>query len=152
MIPLGSSALTVDDHRKALLEVSFLLEIFAETVHDLMGGATRPVGRIAGRGAARKLPVHLPEPTLEAALATVADQWKRGFEIASEATASSAVLRIGRCAIREACRARGLEPGGRLCELFHFYFDGAANELCHRPVRSSVGTVGDPCVVRVETR
>ena len=50
---------TLDDHQKAFTEISFLLHIFAATVDELMGGATAPVGRIAGRRAARKLPLHL---------------------------------------------------------------------------------------------
>lgn len=152
MMPLGCTSLTVEDHRKALLEVSFLLEIFADTVHDLMGGATRPVGRIAGRGAARKLPVYLPDATLEAALSALAAQCARGFEITSQVASSAAELRFGRCAIREACRARGLEPGGRLCQLFHYYLDGVTNELCRRPVRSTLKVVGEACAATLEVR
>lgn len=54
--------LTLADHQAAFVKVSFLLEIFAATVHDLMGGATDSVGRIAGREMAKKMPVYIPNP------------------------------------------------------------------------------------------
>lgn len=76
---------SVEEHRLAFIEVSFLLSIFATTVHDMMGGATAPVGRVAGRQAAAKLPVHLPEPTPAAVLEVVKEQLKPAFAIEGRA-------------------------------------------------------------------
>lgn len=143
---------TVEDHRQAFIEVSFLLNIFAATVQDLMGGATAPVGRIAGRHAAARLPVHLPEPTLAAVLETLAGRLDRGFEIGCDVTGGSAELRFGRCAIREACSAERVAPGSELCALFHYYLDGVVNGLLRRPVKSTLVRTGDRCVARLETR
>ena len=145
-------ALTVEDHRKAFIEVSFLLNIFATTVQDLMGGATAPVGRIAGRQAAAKLPVYLPEPTLDKVLGELSGRLARGFEISYRVTGRSAEVSFGRCAIRDACRAQGLAPGRELCSLFHYYLDGMVNGLLHRPVKSSLSETGERCTTRLETR
>jgi hypothetical protein len=145
-------ALSVDDHRRALIEVSFLLNIFATTVHAMMGGATAPVGRVAGRQAAEKLPVHLPEPTADAVLAAVQAHMRAAFDIDGRVEGSRVELAFGRCAIREACRAQGREAGGDLCRLFHFYLDGFFNGLLQRPTKSTVEPGADRCRTTIEIR
>ena len=45
----GELELSLEDHQEAFSEVSFILDIFAATPSELMGGATASVGRIAGR-------------------------------------------------------------------------------------------------------
>jgi hypothetical protein len=144
--------LTIEDHQKAFTEVSFLLNIFAATVQDLMGGATAPVGRIAGRQAASKLPVYIPEPTLDKVLAALSERLAHGFDISYRVNGQVADMDFGRCAIREACRAQGLAPGRELCSLFHYYLDGMVNGLLHRPVKSSLSQTGDRCTTRLDTR
>ncbi len=143
---------TLEDHRKAFTEVSFLLHIFAATVDDLMGGATAPVGRIAGRRAGRKLPLHLPEPTLESVLAALADHFRNGFELAARSNAAGADVQIGRCVIRDVCADRGIAPGGALCKLFHAQLDGVVDELLARPVKSEIRAAGASCEIRTELR
>jgi hypothetical protein len=152
MTDTKTAAPTIEDHQKAFTEVSFLLNIFAATVQDLMGGATAPVGRIAGRHAAAKLPVYLPAPTLEAVLAELAKRLERGVDLSCRVTGRSAELTFGRCAIREACAAQNLEPGQELCSLFHYYLDGIVNGLLQRPVKSSLVEKGARCTARLDTR
>ena len=144
--------LTLAAHQAAFVEVSFLLEIFAATVHDLMGGATDSVGRIAGREMAKKMPVYIPNPTLEEVLGQVAERMKKGFQIGFKVDDAGADLTFGRCALQEVCRVRNLEPGGPLCCLFHFYLDGVVNELVYRPVKSRIVSTGEQCQVRMEMR
>jgi hypothetical protein len=48
MITTNELSLSLEDHAKAKTEISFLLEIFADTIVELMGGATAAVGRMAG--------------------------------------------------------------------------------------------------------
>jgi hypothetical protein len=67
------SSLTEDDHRQAFTEVSFLLDIFASTIDDVMGGSTATVGRIAGRKMARKLPIYMQRPSPSEALAAFSE-------------------------------------------------------------------------------
>ena len=64
--------ITLEDHWKAFGEVAFLMDIFTATIDNIMGGATAPVGRIAGREMAKKLPVHLGNPSLEEAMTVLA--------------------------------------------------------------------------------
>ena len=144
--------LTAEDHDRAFIEVSFLLDIFAVTIDDLMGGATASVGRIAGRHMARKLPVYLPTPTLEEVLQALADNLRKGFEISFHCQGETAEVQFGRCAIRQVCAARALAPGGPLCRLFHYYADGMVNELLYRPVKSSVTTIAEKCTACLQVR
>jgi hypothetical protein len=144
--------LTADDHRLALTEVSFLTDIFAATVNDLMGGASASVGRIAGRHMARKLPVELVDPSLEQVLDAVASHVRRGFDITYTRTETGVDLTFGRCAMREVCRTRDTRPGGHVCQLYHQYFDGLINELHARPTKSTIAVAGDTCQIRMETR
>lgn len=143
---------SVDDHERALTEVSFLLDIFAATIDEMMGGATAPVGRIAGRQMARKIPVYFPSPTLPEVLTAVASRLQKGFAVEAEERPHGAFLRFGDCAVRTVCRARGLELGGPLCRIFHHYVDGMVNELLQRPTRSELTRLGDDCLCTLEVK
>lgn len=145
-------SLTVDDHAKAFTEVSFLLDIFARTVADLMGGATASVGRIAGRQFARKMPIHLESPSLDEAIDAFAAHVRKGFDIGHAPSGSGVDLTFGRCAMRDVCRSRGSEPGGEVCRLFHMFVDGVVNELYARPTKSTIVTAGDRCTAHMEVR
>ena len=133
--------LTSDDYQKAYIEVAFLLDAFASTIDNIMGGNTAPVGRIAGRDTAGKLPLELSEPTLQEVVQAVARQMRAGFEFELEGDR----LLFKRCILREMCALRKIETGGALCRLFHSYFDGIANGLLCRPVKSQIVSVGEQC-------
>ena len=144
--------LTLVDHTQALTEVSFLLDVFATTVDELMGGATASVGRIAGRHMARKLPVYLSEPALAPALEAVAGNLASGFEIAYECRENGADLHFGSCLVRTVCGQRGREIGGPLCRLFHAYLDGIVNDLICRPVKSQIAPGAESCHASLAVR
>lgn len=133
--------LTPEDYQKAYVEVAFLLDAFASTIDNIMGGKTAPVGRIAGRDTASKLPLDLSEPTLEEVITALSAQMQAGFEFSLDQD----TLLFKKCILREMCRLRNIEPGAALCRLFHAYFDGIANGLLCRPVKSQIISVGDEC-------
>lgn len=133
--------LTSEDYQKASIEVAFLLDAFASTIDNIMGGNTAPVGRIAGRDTAEKLPVKLTDATLQGVIALLGEQMQAGFDIALE----NSTLTFRTCIIREMCALRKIEAGGALCRLFHAYFDGIANGLLSGPVKSTIISVGDEC-------
>ena len=133
--------LTPEDYQKAYVEVAFLLDAFASTIDNIMGGKTAPVGRIAGRDTARKLPLDLSEPTLQEVITALSEQMQAGFEFSLDQD----TLLFKKCILREMCRLRNIEPGAALCRLFHAYFDGIANGLLGRPVKSKLISVGDEC-------
>jgi hypothetical protein len=143
---------TLDDHQKAFTEVSFLVDIFARTVHDLMGGATASVGRIAGRHFARKLPITLESPTLPQVVDAYAHHVRKGFEISHAPAESGLDLTFDKCAMREVCRSRNMEPGGEVCRLYHMLVDGVVNELYSRPTKSTITSTGDRCTAHLEVR
>lgn len=133
--------LSTDDYQKACVEVAFLLDAFAATIDNIMGGNTAPVGRIAGRDTASKLPLHLDNPSFEDIIGILAKQMQAGFGI----TLEDRQLVFGKCIIREMCALRNIQTGGPLCKLYHSYFDGIVNGLLCRPVKSSIVTAGDEC-------
>ena len=135
--------LTSDDYQKAYVEVAFLLDAFASTIDNIMGGNTAPVGRIAGRDTAGKLPLELADPTLEEVVQALCREMQAGFEFELEGDR----LLFKRCILREMCALRKIETGGALCRLFHSYFDGIANGLLCRPVKSQIVMVGGQCTL-----
>jgi hypothetical protein len=140
------------DHELAFTETAFLLDIFATTIHELMGDATGTITRIAGRSMGRKLPVHLTSPDLEQVILAVADQLKGGFDIVNVGSQGCSELCVRKCAIRRICEARHQPLDGSLCKLFHFYLDGIVNELYCRPVKSHIATTGNQCTIRMTTK
>lgn len=152
MSEMSEELLTLDDHRQAFTEVSFLLDIFAATIDNLMGGATVSVGRIAGRHMAKNLPLHMPSPTLQEVLTALAEHMQAGFEFSFACEEKGADIHFGTCVIRKVCTIRNLPVGGELCRLFHYYIDGMVNELCNRPAKSRILVSDDQCRVRLEVR
>jgi hypothetical protein len=138
-----------EDHQAAFTEVAFLIESFANTIDTIMGGATAPVGRIAGRSMARKMPLHLTDPSLESVLEVLATRMQAGFQMtASPAGDGSVDVVFGHCALRDVCALRKIETGSAVCRLFHAYFDGIVNELLHRPVKSEIVETGPVCKIK----
>ena len=141
--------LTSEDHDHAMMEVAFLVDAFARTIDNIMGGATAPVGRIAGRDMAKKLPLHLGDPSLEETLAVLAERMKSGFNVAvTTVVDKEAELTVGTCFVRELCINSGKKNGGAVCKLYHAYFDGIINELMHRPVKSEIIESGKFCRIK----
>lgn len=138
--------MTPEDHQKAFTEVAFLIESFANTIDNIMGGATAPVGRIAGRSIARKLPLNLHQPTLASVLDLLAKRMQAGFQMTASTTSeTSSEITFEHCALRDVCALRSIETGSAVCKLFHAYFDGMVNELLHRPVKSEIVETGQVC-------
>ncbi len=133
-----------EDYQKASIEVAFLLDAFASTIDNIMGGNTAPVGRIAGRDTAKKLPVTLSDPTLQDVISLLSEQMKAGFEVSLEGEN----LTFRSCVLRDMCTMRNIETGGALCKLFHSYFDGIVNGLLCRPVKSTLISVGNECCLQ----
>lgn len=138
--------LSEDDYQKATIEVAFLLDAFASTIDNIMGGNTAPVGRIAGRDTARKLPLNLTDPTLQDIIKVLGEQMRAGFDFN---LADDNTIQFNSCIIREMCGLRKIDAGGALCQLFHSYFDGIVNGLLCRPVKSTIVSVGDECQLQI---
>lgn len=146
------SDITVEDHNNGFNEVAFLLDIFTSTIDTIMGGATAPVGRIAGREMARKLPVHMNNPSIDEAVTLLSERMNKGFDFSLERSGEETTLRFGDCVLRDACSRRKIPVGGAMCRLFHSYFDGILNELVSRPVKSEIVASGACCSLLVRTQ
>ena len=110
--------LSPEDYQKATVEVAFLLDAFASTIDNIMGGNTAPVGRIAGRDTASKLPVNFTDPSLQDIITVLSEQMHAGFNF----TLNGDAMMFKSCIIRDMCSVRKIETGGALCRLFHSYF------------------------------
>lgn len=143
---------TLQDHRNAFAEIGFLLDIFTSTIDTIMGGATAPVGRIAGRETAKKLPVVLHNPSLDDAVQLLAKRMAAGFAFSFEGEGKDRELVFNQCVLRKICGQRGQQLGGPMCSLFHAYFDGIVNELICRPVKSSLMGSGSQCRLKISTK
>lgn len=152
MIGTNTQEATPHEHEQAFSEVAFLLDIFTGTIDLIMGGATAPVGRIAGRDMARKIPVYLEDPSLTNVVAELATRMKGGFVFRLVETAGDPELVFDHCVIQEVCSRRKLELGGATCKLFHSYLDGQINELIARPVKSELVTCGTSCRACLRTQ
>jgi hypothetical protein len=151
MIEQSELGLTLEDHQKAFTEVSFLLNIFAVTIEELMGGGAPTVGRLAGQHIARRLPIYQPHPTPESVVLAVAEQMSSGFEMSCKFDAEGADLNFERCAVRSVCQERQQEIGGGICRLLHFAIGGMVNELLGRPVRARIIEAGKKvCKTRLD--
>lgn len=140
--------LSPDDYHKATVEVAFLLDAFASTIDNIMGGNTAPVGRIAGRDTAGKLPIHLTDPTLPDIVSALKERMQAGFDFSLDGDG----LQFKSCILRDMCAVRKIRTGGALCHLFHSYFDGIINGLLCRPVKSTIVSVGDECHLQVSVQ
>lgn len=144
---------TVEDHDHALIEVGFLLEVLSETITQVVGQSTASLGIAAGKHMAKKMPIYLKDPSVSEAVTALAGKLKEGFEIRAEENDGGADLHIGRCAVRDVCKQRGIELGGQLCTMFHYYLAGMVAELRNRPARAGNAQPGaETCIFRLDSK
>lgn len=145
---IGTSELTLDneDYDKAFTEVSFLLDMFVDTIETFVGKSTPSLAVAAGRKMASNLPAHMAEQTPEAAL----DEFVRIFriqqmEIDGHFENGQAVINIDHCPIRSVCLKRDMEIDSQICQMFHYYVAGILAELAGCPARPKTVTAGEKC-------
>lgn len=151
MTPTTETQLTAKDHEDAFTEVSFLLQVLANTVDDVLGNPG-PLGVSAGRAMAAKLPVRLEQPTLDQAVAVLKKALDGGVDITEQVEEKTGDLGVGHCIVRSLAARQGEKPGGKLCKMYHYYLSGMLSSLLGRQVRVSEGQVGDTCELKIQTR
>lgn len=139
MIELTELQLSAQDYDNAFTEVCFLLDILVHATDVVLGKQSPAMAYSAGRHMGKKLPVHLEAPKLDDAVKAVIHTLEGGFEIGCSFNASGVDMDVSRCAVRDACKKRGLQPGGDICTMFHYYFAGMVSELCNgREIKPAV--------------
>ncbi|MGL1930441.1 MAG: hypothetical protein OCC45_01630 [Desulfotalea sp.] len=147
MIDTNELTIESEDYDKAFTEVSFLLDMFVETIEAFVGKSTPSLAVAAGRKMAANMPIHLPDTSPEKAL----DEFIRVFkiqqmEIEGEFNGPDAVININHCPIAAVCTNRELEIGGPICSMFHYYVAGVMAELAGCPARpKTISTSVDAC-------
>jgi hypothetical protein len=138
--------LSPEDYDKAFTEVSFLLDMFTETIVTFVGKSTPALAVAAGRKMAANLPVHMTEKTPAMAVAELVRVMKiQKMEIEGKCTGAEAVIDLNHCPIGSVCRNRQMELDGQACQMFHYYVAGILAELCGSPARPKTLTAGENC-------
>lgn len=148
----ATTNLTAADHDKAFSEVSFLLEMLVDTSMQVVGDSAPSTGIHAGRHMAKKLPFALEKVALAEALKAVGEHLSAGFEYTAQASGDVAEVNFTRCAIRDVCQKRGLQVGGPLCQMFHYYLSGMVAEVTGRRVKPTIGSAGATCQTKLEAK
>jgi len=150
MIETNELNLEKEDYNKAFTEVSFLLDMFIQTIEVFVGKSTPSLAVAAGRKMAANMPIHLIESTPEAALAEFIRVFKiQQMEIEGQWQGNGAVLNLHQCPILAVCKNRNLEVGGSMCQMFHYYIAGIMAELTGCPARPKTISTGESCVFQL---
>lgn len=143
-------SLVPEDYDKAFTEVSFLLDMFIETIVTFVGKSTPALAVAAGRKMAGNLPVHIVEGTPEEAVSECVRVFKiQQMEIEGSCEAGKGALEINHCPLGEVCRNRDMELGGQACQMFHYYIAGILAELSGRPTRPVKFEAGEKCTIQL---
>lgn len=144
-------SLVAEDYDKAFTEVSFLLDIFIDTIVQFVGKSTPALAVAAGRKMAANLPVHIENGSVEEVLSEIIRVFQiQQMQIEGSVEKGQAVVDLSECPIGSVCKNRGLELGGEACNMFHYYFAGIMAELVGRQARPKTVVVGEKCQFNVQ--
>jgi hypothetical protein len=146
MIPASELSLSNEDYDKGFTEVSFLLDIFVNTIETFVGKSTPSLAVAAGRKMAQNMPIYLDSATPEGALTEFIRVFcSQQMEIDGNFTGKEAVISINRCPIRSVCLKREMPLDGLICQMFHYYIAGILAELAGCPARPKTVETGEKC-------
>ena len=146
MIDRSELKQTMEDHDKAFIEVSFLLDMFVETIETFVGKSTPALAVASGRKMALNMPIYLDEGAGgAAALEELVRVFSEGFDIAGSFEGKEATIAIDHCPIYAVCKERNLEVNGSTCQMFHYYIAGIMAELTGSPARPKTIEAGETC-------
>lgn len=138
--------LSTEDYDKAFTEVSFLLDMFVDTIEAFVGKSTPSLAVAAGRRMAQNMPVHMEEDTPEYALQEFVRVFRiQQMEVDGHFENGQAVIDINHCPIRSVCLQRNMEVDGQVCQMFHYYVAGILAELAGCPARPKTVSTGEQC-------
>ena len=146
MIDCNELKQTMEDHDKAFIEVSFLLDMFVETIETFVGRSTPALAVASGRKMAQNMPIYLDRGACGAiALEEMIRVFSEGFDIAGSFEGKEATISIDHCPIYAVCKERNLEVNGLTCQMFHYYIAGIMAELTGSPARPKTIEAGESC-------
>lgn len=150
MISTTELHLTIDDYDKAFTEVSFLLDMFVDTIETFVGRSTPSLAVAAGRKMANNMPIHLLEATPENALDELVRVFRiQQMEIDGHFANGEAVMTLNHCPIRSVCLQRNMALDGQVCQMFHYYVAGIMAELAGCPARPKTIETGEKCTFKL---
>ncbi len=148
-VPIETT-MTAADHDAAFMEISFLLQMLAQTVEEVIGNPA-PLGVSAGRAMAAKLPLYLKSPNVKSVLEAVQPILADGMTYTCSVEGNTGTLQVGHCVIRDLAAKRGEAPGSRLCKLYHHFLSGMFSQLLTKQSRVQETAVGTTCTLSVRS-
>jgi hypothetical protein len=146
MIPASELTLSEEDYDKGFTEISFLLDMFVDTIETFVGKSTPSLAVAAGRKMAQNMPIYLDSATPEGALAEFVRVFRiQQMEIDGHFSGKEAVISINHCPIRSVCLNREMALDGQMCQMFHYYIAGILAELAGCPARPKTIVTGEQC-------
>jgi hypothetical protein len=150
MISTSELQLTAEDYDKAFTEISFLLDMFVDTIEKFIGKSTPSLAVAAGRKMAVNMPIHLLQASPENALSEFIRVFRiQQMEIDGHFDNGEAVVTLNHCPIRSVCLKRNMAIDGQACQMFHYYVAGIMAELAGCPARPKTVSTGEQCVFRL---
>jgi hypothetical protein len=143
---------SLEMHRRALKDIGLELSASADVIDRVASGSTGAVATMSGALAAQSAPDELDHRDLESALRHFAETYAEAWEISFSVDEAGADLTFGDCAIRDICSEAGVEPGGKLCALFHGFMVGYLHQLTEgmKQGRFDIRSAGDECRIRID--
>ena len=150
MISTNELHLTSEDYDRAFTEISFLLDMFVDTIEVFVGKSTPALAVAAGRKMANNMPIHLQEATPENALGEFVRFFRiQQMEIDGHFDNGEAVISINHCPIRSVCLQRNMDLDSQTCQMFHYYVAGIMAELAGCPARPKTVETGEKCTFKL---
>lgn len=143
------------NHKKAKQEVAFLLNMLSHTIKDITGRASGAVERMAGRAAAKKMPLFFETRDAQTVIQSIKFFLEGGFDISDIVIVGEEKIELtfGRCALREMCEELNIPIGNNICTLFHNYMNGMIMEFTEGEFTMSIRETGDNrCMIEHSAR
>lgn len=151
----ASAALTPDELRSALIDVSFRLQALSDSVTETMGRGQKVVGRKAGALAAEHLPEMYEGASIDEVLARMRKRFAGSFEFEPTIAegGNTITLSFPDCAIHRVVANSGGKVGDHvLCQLFHEYWAGLVGAFLHKSYGVEMAEVGARCTMKLSRR
>jgi len=148
-----SSALSPEDLKEALGDVSFRLLALADSVTETMGRGQKAVGRKAGGLAAAHLPEMYEGASMQEVLERMKTRFEGAFDFEPTVTDGAVSLVFKKCSMHRVVTAAGGKLGDHvLCQLFHEYWAGLVGAFTGKNFSVEMTEVGATCSMKLTPR
>lgn len=148
-----SSALSQEDLKQALGDVSFRLLALADSVTETMGRGQKAVGRKAGVLAASHLPEMYEGVSMSEVLERMRTRFAGAFDFEATVANDEVTMVFAKCSMNRVVSEAGGQVGDHvLCKLFHEYWAGLVGTFTGKNFSVDMLQVGATCTMKLTAR